>query len=88
MANPTIASWRMLKKLARYSVGVKRIVWKFRWQEESKFFRVYSDGDWGGSYRDRKSTSGGAWMLGEHCVKTWSASQGAYALSSAEAELY
>eukprot|EP00973_Karenia_brevis_P065117 9041399-Karenia_brevis.AAC.1 len=27
-------------------------------------------------------------MLGEHCIKTWSASQGAYALSCAEAELY
>eukprot|EP00973_Karenia_brevis_P022520 3100316-Karenia_brevis.AAC.1 len=38
--------------------------------------------------RDRKSTSGGVWMLGSDCIKTWSASQGAYALSSAEAELY
>ena len=27
-------------------------------------------------------------MLGGHCIKTWSASQGAYALSSAEADLY
>ena len=27
-------------------------------------------------------------MLGNHCIKTWSASQGAFALSSAEAELY
>ena len=27
-------------------------------------------------------------MLGNHCIKTWSATQGAYALSSAEAELY
>ena len=27
-------------------------------------------------------------MLGSHCIKTWSAAQGAYALSSAEAELY
>ena len=27
-------------------------------------------------------------MLGKHCIKTWSATQGAYALSSAEAELY
>ena len=42
----------------------------------------------GGSNRDRKSTSGGVWMLGSHCIKTWSAFQGAYALSSAEAELY
>ena len=27
-------------------------------------------------------------MLGDHCIKTWSATQGAYALSSAEAEFY
>ena len=27
-------------------------------------------------------------MWGSHCIKTWSATQGAYALSSAEAELY
>ena len=27
-------------------------------------------------------------MLGSHCIKTWSATQGAYALSSAEAEFY
>ena len=40
----------------------------------------------GGNLRDRKSTSSGVWMLGGHCVKTWSATQGAYALSSAEAE--
>ena len=26
--------------------------------------------------------------MGDHCIKTWSASQGAYALSSAEAEFY
>eukprot|EP00973_Karenia_brevis_P094977 12425071-Karenia_brevis.AAC.1 len=38
--------------------------------------------------RDRKPTSGGVWMLGRHCIKTWSSTQGAYALSSAEAELY
>ena len=27
-------------------------------------------------------------MMGEQCVQIWSATQGAYALSSAEAELY
>ena len=27
-------------------------------------------------------------MVGNHCIKTWSATQGAYALSSAEAEFY
>eukprot|EP00973_Karenia_brevis_P051112 7098765-Karenia_brevis.AAC.1 len=49
MAKPTIASWRTLKKIARYVMGVKRVVWKFTLQEER---------------------------------------QGAFALSSAEAELY
>ena len=28
------------------------------------------------------------WVIGDHCIKTWSASQGAIALSSAEAEFY
>ena len=42
----------------------------------------------GGNVKDRKSTSGGVWMLGNHTIKTWSASQGAIALSSAEAEFY
>ena len=37
---------------------------------------------------DRRSTSGGCFMLGKHCIKTWSATQHAIALSSAEAELY
>ena len=64
------------------------MLWEFRWQDEPKYARVFGDSDWGGSKRDRKSTSGGVWMLGEHCIKTWSASQGPYALSSAEAEFY
>ena len=49
---------------------------------------VFADSDWGGTVRDRRSTSGGVWMLGGHCIKTWSATQHAFALSSAEAELY
>eukprot|EP00973_Karenia_brevis_P063202 8787085-Karenia_brevis.AAC.1 len=29
MANPKIVSWRTLKKIARYLVGVERVVWKY-----------------------------------------------------------
>ena len=47
-----------------------------------------SDSGWGGNVSDRKSTSDGCWFMGGHCIKTWSCSQGAIALSSAEAELY
>ena len=49
---------------------------------------VYADSDWGGDRLSRKSTSGGAIMLGGHCIRTWSSTQGAIALSSAEAEFY
>ena len=42
----------------------------------------------GGDRSCRRSTSGGAICLGEHCLRTWSSTQGAIALSSAEAEFY
>ena len=87
MSNPTRSSWAKAKKIARYLVGRKRVVWEYGWQEEMEEALLLVDSDWGGG-KDRKSTSGGVWSLGGHCIKTWSASQGAYALSSAEAELY
>ena len=77
-----------MKKVARYLVTRRRVVWKFRWQAEPKGAYVATDSDWGGDSKDRRSTSGGIWMLGDHCLKTWSAMQHAIALSSAEAELY
>ena len=49
---------------------------------------VFADSNWGGDRVSRKSTSGGAIMLGGHCVRTCSSTQGAIALSSTEAEFY
>ena len=88
MAKPTRGAWRRLKKLARYLVSRVSVVWTYRWQEEGQRMRVKTDSDWGGSRWDRKSTSGGLLALGCHCLKTWSSTQGAVALSSAEAEFY
>ena len=88
MAKPTRGSWRHLKKVARCLMNVERIVWELELQNEPKFSHTVGDSDWGGNVKDRKPTSGGVWMLGSHCIKTWCASQGAFALSSAEAEFY
>ena len=77
-----------MKKIARYLVKRKRVIWHFKWQLKSNKSHVCGDSDWGGRTGSRKSTSGGVWMLGIHCIKTWSVTQGAYALSSAEAECY
>ena len=51
-------------------------------------WKVFTDSDWAGCLRTRRSTSGGVAMLGKHCIKVWSSTQGALALSSAEAEFY
>ena len=88
MSTPTRGSWRKMKKVVRYLVWRKRVVWRFCWQEEPRGSYVVTDSDWGGTKRDRRSTSGGVWFLRGHCIKTWSSTQRAYALSSAEAEFY
>ena len=48
----------------------------------------YADSDWAGDRQNMKSTSGGVIMRSGHCIKAWSTSQSALALSSGEAELY
>ena len=88
MAKPTVSSWRRMKKAVRFLIGRKRVVWDFGWQEEVDLVHVFADSDWAGDRIGRKSTSGGAIMLGRHCLRTWSSTQGAIALSSAEAEFY
>ena len=88
MARPKVGAWKKLKKVVRYLLGRKAVVWQYRWQEEAEYLEAKSDSDWGGNREDRKSTSGGVIFLGGHCVKTWSSTQGAIALSSAEAEFY
>ena len=88
MASPTRGDWRRLKKVVRYLVGRKEVVWRFEWQNENPKWRVYTDSDWAGCQKTRKSSSGGVLMVGKHCVKTWCSTQGARALSSAEAEYY
>ena len=49
---------------------------------------VYSDTDWAGCPKTRKSTSGGCVMLGSHLIKSWSSTQSSVSLSSGEAEFY
>ena len=49
---------------------------------------VYSDTDWAGCIKTRKSTSGGCLMLGQHLLKSWSSTQAMVSLSSGEAEFY
>ena len=61
------------------------MVYRYKWQEVGTV-DVYTDTDWAGCPRTRKSTSGGCVLLGAHTIKTWSSTQSSIALSSGEAE--
>ena len=85
MSKPSMSSWRALKRLGRFYVGKPRLVYDYPHQVV-RHIEVYTDTDWAGCPRTRKSTSGGCLFLGRHAVKHWSSTQTSIALSSAEAE--
>ena len=87
MVSPTKQSWLVMKRLCRYLVGLPRLVYHYRWQSMCSI-DVYTDTDWAGCPRTRKSTSGGCLLVGAHAIKTWSSTQSSVSLSSGEAEFY
>jgi hypothetical protein len=87
MSEPTEHSVAAVKRMGRYLEGRRRLVFRYPWQKADRI-DAYSDTDWAGCTKTRKSTSGGCLMLGAHLIKSWSTTQGQVALSSGEAEYY
>ena len=85
MSAPTESSWQGLRRLCRYLAGLPRLVFKYD-RQDADSIDVYTDTDWAGCPRTRKSTSGGCVLLGKHTIKTWSSTQASVSLSSGEAE--
>ena len=88
MSKPTNRNWQELKRLGRYLKGKPRLIIKYDWQNPINVLTSFSDSDWAGDRKTRKSTSGGVITIGSHYIKSWSKNQSVIALSSAEAELY
>ena len=88
MSAPSVKDMEKLKRMARYLRGVPRSPLLFKWQRPECSVVVFTDSDWAGDKRTRKSVSGGAAMFGGHLVKQWAKQQSVVATSSAEAELY
>ncbi|XXG82895.1 hypothetical protein AAC387_Pa10g0772 [Persea americana] len=74
-----------VKRIFRY---IKGTVEYGLWYPRGKDFILlaYSDADWAGCIDDRKSTSGGAFYLGDKLVAWRSKKQDSVSLSTAEAE--
>ena len=87
MSAPTELGHGGLKRLGRYVLDHKRLVYAYPWQE-AKHVDTYSDTDWAGCTKTRKSTSGGCLLLGQHLLKSWSSTQTSVSLSSGGSEFY
>ena len=88
MSRPTIQDWDKLIRLGRYLKYKPRVVNWYKYQSQPEHLTTYTDSDWAGCRRTRRSTSGGCIMMGGHMINMWSKTQATIALSSAEAELY
>ena len=88
MSKPLNRDWEALKRLGRYLISRPRVVHMFRWQEKPETLTAFSDSNWAGCKKTRKSTSGACFMHGSHLVKAYSRTQSNIALSSGEAEFY
>ena len=86
MSEPTHGNWLALKRLGRYLIGRTRVTIKFNYQKEVRNATIWTDTDFAGCKRTRKSTSGGMAMLGSHLVKSWCSTQSIVSLSSGEAD--
>merc|ERR1712127_289104 len=87
MSAPAQEDMAQLKRVARYLYGHRRCALVYNWQMPVNEINAFTDSDWGGDVRTRKSTSGGCIMNGNHLILHWSRTQQTIALSSAEAEL-
>ena len=87
MAVPREEDFVKMKRVIRYLKGAPKVINVFKWQDPQDKIVCYTDSDWAGCHKTRKSTSGGIIMSGSHVIHHWSSTQATTALSSAEAEL-
>ena len=85
MSSPCRSAWNALKRLCRYIAGLPRLVYRYE-RQDVRYIDIYTDTDWAGCAKTRKSTSGGCVLLNGHSIKTWSSTQSSVTLSSGEAE--
>ena len=92
MAAPDDTDEDKLRRLALYLKGRPRAVTLFPFGDvdldgDTKV-RIFTDTDWAGCRRTRRSTTGGCILWEDRMIKSWSTTQALVALSSGEAELY
>jgi hypothetical protein len=84
-SNPKETHVHVVKRIFRYLQGtIDFVLWYPK--DIDITLRAYTDADWAGSVDDRKSTSGGAFFLGNYLVSWLKKKQTSISLSTTEAE--
>ncbi len=86
-SKPEEQDWRNTERLAR-RLKDTRLVIERNFQRLPENAVVWSDTDFAGCRRTRRSFSGGVVMFGNHSTKSYSQIQETIALSSGESEFY
>ena len=87
MAKPMVGDEVLVKRVLRYLKGNPRSVYVYSYCSDPGNLVLYTDSDWGGCKKTRRSTSGGVLFHGPHLIAHWSKVQSTPAPSSGEAEL-
>ena len=78
-----------LKRLVRYLCGLPRLVYEYPWLDTPPdSLDIFFDTGVADCVSTRRSTSGGAIMLGSHCIRHWSTTQTNISLSSGERDAW
>lgn len=89
MKSPKMNDWLKLKKVVRYLLKFPYMKRTFQKQTlENAAVISYSDSDWAGDLKTRRSTSGSVVKWGSHTLLVKGSSQKVVALSSSESEYY
>ena len=88
MQAPTVWDRQQLQRAVRYLHGAGRIVQRFKQQQMPDSLVTFTDSDFAGCTKTRKSTGCTMVFFGDHLIKCSSTTQGVIALSSGEAEFY
>ena len=88
MQQPNTKNMQALKRLVRFLKGSPRCLVMYNRQPEQPIVDVFSDSDWAGCTKTRRSTSSSYVMLGGHLFATSATTQNVVATSSGEAECY
>ena len=70
MSDPGSIDMSKMKRLARYLLNVPRCIVKFGYQSKVEQLVAWSESDFAGCLKSRKSTSGGVILFGGCIIKT------------------